>query len=184
MRNLGLIAALLAIGSLGWGCKEDFVCLPELDDPPMSLERAKALEPDLETGLALSTTLISGDCRPSSRGYESRDRCGRPIEEICKHDRTDLRVQVVAAGVSVPVGEGCGNGAPVDEVALRSDADDYANLEGEWVARLTPGVYLVYLSEDDTCAYCGLNETQASCQVEIELDAITVRDLDLDRATR
>lgn len=182
MRGLGpTVAAVLLLAA----CGDDETCPPVPSPPePMSAPRARRLAPEIETGLALSTTLIRGDCRPSSVSAPSSvDECGRPASP-CAVERAPLLVWVVETNVSVPIGATCSEGSPVASLARLAVRSSTASAAGELVLSLDPGFYSVFLAgEGDRCAPCGLAD-QARCRVEVSPRQVAVRQLVLDRATR
>ncbi len=182
----GLGLALLGLLSAGAQCGGEDRCPPQPGLPtPMTAARARALDPSLRVGLALSVTHATGDCRPRPVGsMPPADPCLGPMAGLCDESRAALRVLVVPSGRSVPLDESCPNGFAVTDVAARAAAAGAASAAGEWVSALPPGSYAVLLSADGRCAACGAGTGLDACVVTVPPDGIVSADLLLDEAAR
>lgn len=168
-----LLVALLA----GGNCGTETCTRPA---PPMTAARATEIAPGIETGIAVSTTYIFGDCRAEE--MDALLICGSA--ERCAKQRRALRVFVVPLNTSLALGE-CAPALSVEDMAMKAVVD-MATSEGsgELVVDVEPGRYTVYVTKDGRCAVCGLSEQAESCVVEVIGGRVTARDLVLDEATR
>lgn len=148
----------------------------------MTEARARVLAPEVDTGLAVSTTSIHGDCRPRDED-PSPPRCDGEVGALCVRGRAALRVQVVPVNVSVPLSRRCGRGAEAGALAALAAADGWSSAGGELVLALAAGRYTVHVSEAEGCAYCGSASSGETCEVDVESGRVSTRDLVLDRAT-
>jgi hypothetical protein len=171
---LGLLAPLL----MGADCPGS-TCPPAA--PPMSSARAKEIDPTIETGLAVSTTHVFGDCRPADP-TQPTTTCN--AAGPCARERQALRVLAVPVNVSVPIAPECEPALAVEDAAEEAVLDARASEEGELVAALEPGRYTLLISSDDRCAVCALAEQGGACTIDITAGSVTVRDLVLDRSSR
>ncbi len=138
-----------------------------------------ALAPEIETGLAVTTTEIYGDCREKVQSEE----VGCPGDEACAKVRAGLTLYVAPANQSLPNGSSCGDAFEVEGLAPYLVAQAPAP-EGEVVVALAAGTYLALLSVDGVCADCGSFGAGEPCVVEVRRAEVTLRDLVLDRSTR
>jgi hypothetical protein len=168
---------VLAPALLGADCGAGIACPPAA--PPMTSARAKEIDPGVETGIAVSTTHVFGDCRPGDP--EAPSACGDT--DLCARRREALRVFVVPVNVSMPVAERCDPALSVEDAAEVAVFAGSASDQGELVISLEPGRYTLLVSADDRCAVCGLLEEGGACTADVERGKITVRDLVLDRST-
>lgn len=164
------------LGVLGCGSTP---CPPGIELLPMTAGRAMALAPQVETGLAVTTTEIYGDCREKPMSEEA----GCPGDEACARVRAGLTVYVAPANQSLPNGSSCGKAFEVEGLAPHLVAQTPAP-QGEVVVTLAPGTYLALLSVDGLCADCGSFGAGEPCVVEVRRGQVTLRDLVLDRSTR
>lgn len=148
----------------------------------MTEARARELDPAVTTGLGLSATEVFGDCRPLPPP-EMEQACGAP-NPACARERAPLRVLVVPVNRSIARSDACPSGVEVSALLPHAVADRRASAGGELVLALPPGRYLAYLSRDDRCAACGAEADGAGCLIDVEAEAVTTRDLVLDRSTR
>lgn len=146
----------------------------------MSVERARMLAPQVETGLALSTTHIFGDCRAGE--VPVLDACGKSIG-ACAQERGPLRVLVLPVSQSVPLDPACPKGASIADLTPRAAFDGRSSEVGEAVIPLAPGTYSLHLSHDDQCASCGVSQAEG-CLFEVRFGEIQIAPLVLDRAFR
>lgn len=174
MRGWLAISASFAI--LGCG---NTPCPPAIELTPMTAGRAMALAPGIETGLAVTTTEIYGDCRQKPPSEE----VACPGDEACAKVRGGLTLYVASANQSLPNGSTCGDAFEVDGLAPHLVAQTPAP-GGEVVVALAPGTYLALLSGDGACADCGSFGAGEPCVVEVRRGQVTLRDLVLDRSTR
>jgi len=154
-------------------------CDVPVDPGPMSAARAAVIAPEVRTGLGLSVTHVSGDCRPRPVAQVPAGPCG---DGRCRRARAPLEVLVVAANVSVPLDPRCED-APNAE-ALRALAADarVASEVGEVVFALPAGTYSPHLVASDGCAPCG-DPGAGACAVRVEDGQVAARDLVLDEAS-
>ena len=173
-----LALALLAPLLIGADCAGS-TCPPAA--PPMSAARAKEIDPTIETGLAVSTTHVFGDCRPAEP-TEPASTCN--TDGPCARERQALRVLVVPVNVSVPIAPACDPTLAVEDASAASIFDGRASEDGELVVALDPGRYTLLISSDDRCALCALAEEGGACTIDITAGNVTIRDLVLDRSSR
>jgi hypothetical protein len=147
----------------------------------MSESRAMEIDPTIETGLAVSTTHVFGDCRDRA---PTTPLCGKTAGGACASERQALRVLVLPINVSVPIAEACDPAFAIADAAEVAVVDQLASEDGELVAALSPGRYTLLISADDRCAQCALVEEGGACTVDVLGGSITVRDLVLDRSSR
>jgi hypothetical protein len=172
-----LALCLLAPLLMGGDCA-GITCPPAA--PQMTAARAKEIDPTIQTGLALSTTHVFGDCRPADPATPA-GTCGD--DGPCARRRSPLRVLVLPVNVSVPIAERCDPELAVEDGAEAAVFDGHASDQGELVIAMDPGTYALFLSSDDRCAACGLTQEGGVCTVDVLSGRLTVRDLILDRAT-
>jgi hypothetical protein len=176
---LALFAPLLVAGSCGEKCPP--VILPS----PMTELRAKEIDPNIVEGIALSTTLVRGDCRAIADESEGGSTCAAAANPACSRARAPMRVLLVEIETSVPYGEdACPGRFRVEDLAPIAALDARASAEGELVAPVGAGRYTLYVSHDDRCATCGLEESEGACVIEVPRGGLAVRDLVLDQSTR
>lgn len=154
------------------GCGEAPCVLP----PPalsMTPTRARALEPGLEEGLALSTSLDLGPC-PEDETPEERCRAG----VLCGLVRRSMRVLVVPVRGSIPVDPRCPAGFSVADLAARALGAGFSSEAGEWVLSAPPGLYLVAVARADAeCARCGPGRAADVCRLEVAPRQIATLDI-------
>lgn len=178
-RNNALFLAALLISAACGETKCPPIELPQ----PMSEVRAKELDPNVTTGLALSATHIFGDCGPTEIDESPEDPCAG-VRPACVSERAPLRVLVLPVNQSIPRSEGCASHVAVLDLAPRAIVDRRAAESGELVLALPAGRYLVYLSRDDRCAACGIEAQGTGCLADVAGGSVTARDLVIDRSTR
>ncbi len=174
-----LLALVLLTPLAAGGSCEIQTCPPA--DPPMTPARAKEIDPTIDTGLAVSTTHVFGDCRAMDSA-PSTGRCGGS-DGRCAREREPLRVQIVPVNVSVPIAPACAPAFDVDDLSQVAVFDGDASDRGELVIRLDPGRYTLYVSADDRCAVCALTDEGGACSVAITRDSVLVRELVLDQSS-
>ncbi|MEQ9501995.1 MAG: hypothetical protein RIT81_34305 [Deltaproteobacteria bacterium] len=175
-----LVALANLHGDCGAGC-------PTPPTPvPMTEARARKIDASVSTGIALSTTYVYGDCRPSaSQGGVDTASCEVVTMPACARERRPMRVFVLDVNQSVPVGDGCDGGYAVAELSERAALEVTSSDElGEVVATLDAGFYSVFVTADDVCAVCGIVTIEGTCEVEIAPGRVTARDLVVDVSTR
>jgi hypothetical protein len=148
----------------------------------MTPARAKAIDPSVTTGLALSTTRVFGDCAPRSEPEEAA-AC-QAGQDRCVSERAPLRVFAVPVNRSVVRSDACKSGVAVADLAPLALVEGHASSAGELVRSAAAGRYLVYLSEDGRCAACGVEALGEGCMLDVVFGEITARDLVLDRSSR
>ncbi len=165
-------------GSCGGEC-------PSVPAPvPMTEARARQIEPEVMTGIALSTTYVFGDCRPgAATGGVDTSACEVVTKPACARERRAMRVLVLDVNQSVPVGDGCDGGYAVSALAERAAFDATSSDGGEVVAALPEGHYSVFVSADDACATCGIVTVEGTCEVAVARGRVTARDLVVDVST-
>jgi hypothetical protein len=169
-----LVAAWASIGADCGGCPP--IQLPK----PMTDLRARELDPSITEGVGLSTTLISGDCRPMVMRQPSE--CGIDEHPRCFNARTSMRVLVVPTNISIPRSPACSDAFAVADLVPHAVADVRSSDGGEVAAAVVAGRYAVYVSKDDQCAICGLADAGAACLVDVPRGGIAARDLVFDEA--
>lgn len=145
-------------------------CVP-LAARPLSESQAKLRRPEIDSGLAVSTSRNYGPC--SSNESCEGQRCGLV--------RQSLRVLVVeGSGVSIPVEERCSSGLSVEKLGPLAVLDEETNADGEGLWALSPGLYWFgvevsapSLSSSVRCLSCG----GARCRFEVQPGRIEVRNL-------
>lgn len=147
---------------------------------PITADRARQLDPTLETGLAVSTTYVFGDCRPAEGAAEVH--CGE--NPRCARQRRPLSVFILPVNQSVPIDPACDPALAVSDLETHAVFSGVASEAGELAIPLEPGGYTLYVANDDRCAVCGLTEEAGACTVEITAGQILARDLVLDRSSR
>lgn len=176
VRSGALVTWMLLLGA---DCGDR--CEPADLPVSMSETRAREIDPSIETGLAISTTLVIGDCRATA-SREADPSCGAG-NPACSSARAPLRVLVLPVNVSVPMADACVSGFAVEDVARLAVFDGAASKDGELVAALEPGRYTLYVARD-RCAFCGLESALAGCAFDVVLGRWVVRDVVLDLSTR
>lgn len=146
----------------------------------MTAARARQLDPTVETGLAVSTTYVYGDCRPTDDPQPTP--CGENTR--CARERQPLGVFVLPVNQSVPIDPACDPGLSVDDLDEAAAFTGTASDDGELVIRLEPGSYTIYIAASDGCAVCGLTENAGACTVDVTAGRVLTRDLVLDRSSR
>lgn len=174
-----LFAPLLLAGDCGTTCPPT-AGLPT----PMTAARAAELEPTVATGIAVSTTHVTGDCRPIEAGGVAVEACAESVNPACSRTRSALRLLVVPTGASVPIAPECGGGFSAAGAALVAVLDRRSSDAGELVVYLPDGTYRLLLTADDRCAVCGLSADGGPCLIDVFDGKISARDLLLDEASR
>lgn len=165
--------------SLGWCLMAMAMCscgsTPPCERPPvasMTPARARALDPAMEAGLAVTTALDLGPCSLASGEslcFDQRPTCGpwrRPMD-----------VYVLEVGQSLPVNGACSSGWSAADIAPLARWRGRSSPLGEWVVALEPGAYHVAFAQTgDACLRCGALEG-GECVAVIEPGRVTVRDL-------
>lgn len=170
-----LLAALLSMGAdCGGGC-------PPVQLPlPMTDIRAKELDPTLVEGIGVSTTLVSGDCRPMP--LRRVQECGMQPNPQCLNGRRSMRILIVPTNISISKPAECGGGFSVADLAAHAIVDARSSEGGELAAPLAAGRYALYIAKDDQCAICGLPDGGSACLVDVPRDSIVAKDLVFDEA--
>ncbi|MFO0727136.1 MAG: hypothetical protein U1E65_25365 [Myxococcota bacterium] len=166
--GLALAGVLLA------ACDSRGSCPPALVPLPMTVARAMEISPEVREGIAVSTTLIRGDCRASTATV------AKSCAQSCAHERAPLGVWVVPSNVSIP--RRCATGPDPADLSRLAAQQGIADANGELVLAVSEGRYAVYLAEPGGCAACGREDEGAACVVDVAPQSVTVRDVVLDRA--
>jgi hypothetical protein len=173
---LGLLAASLS--SLGADCGG---CPPSPGLPkPMTENRAREIDPSISEGLGVSTTLITGDCRPMPGAPLMG--CSADSHPRCFNERASMRVIVLPTNISIPHSTTCAGAFAVADLEQHALVNARSSDQGELVAAIADGRYSIYVSKDDQCATCGLADAGIACLVDVPRDRIVTRDLVLDEA--
>ncbi|MBI4818928.1 MAG: hypothetical protein HY791_21840 [Deltaproteobacteria bacterium] len=151
---------------------------PPVAPLPMTEARARELGYSDGPALAVSASMILGDCRPAIEEPDP-DSCSR-ADLACSHESIAALIQVLPTSQSLRHAEECNTSFRVDELRTATVAFTRASSDGgAWLA-LLPDWYVVVLSADGRCAACG--GPGESCLMLLEHDRLTVRDLVLDLA--
>lgn len=149
----------------------------------MTAARAEALAPEVETGLAVTTTHVYGDCRQATMNMMMTESAC-PNTQACAKARSGLTLLVAEANRSLPSGSGCGGAFDVAALRPALTGEWPAPESGELVVALVPGTYQLLVTSDGRCADCGVVGAGEPCVVTVERGQVTLRDLVLDRSTR
>lgn len=169
---------LLSAGRCGGDCPA-----PVAEPPPMTENRARELNPSITTGVALSVTLVTGDCRAPEAPVESDLACGSAAT-LCRRERAALLVLLVPINTSVPASAECDGAPAVDALRRLGAIEATASSAGELVVAAPAGRFTLYVSSDGRCAVCGLAEEVGTCLVAVPDGGLAVRDVVLDRSAR
>jgi hypothetical protein len=131
------------------------------------------LAPEVTTGLAVSTTRITGDCTGIDLAISD---CGAIENRRCSREREPLQVYVAPVGTSIPIDDACAPDLADADVRAVAVYGGTASGHGELVISLDAGSYTLLVS-DGRCARCGLGAGAGACVVEVVRDQIAVRDL-------
>lgn len=138
----------------------------------MTPARARALDPGIEQGIAVSTARDLGPC---VAGQAPLDGC----DPVCGVVRRSTMVWVLRLGdTSVPVDTGCPSGLSVETARALAEVEARTGAAGEAVLRLDPGLYrLGFARPGEACVRCGAVEGDGGCRVAVERGQISVRAL-------
>jgi hypothetical protein len=148
----------------------------------MTEARGRELAPMVMSGLALSTTRVSGDCRPKPPDPSAADCLSSNLD--CQRLRSPLWVAALDTNQSVPLDPSCGGDFLWADAARLAVSTGTASSGGELVLAAPAGRLRVLLSADRRCATCGIVGQGQACMADVLAGHLTPLDLVVDGSTR